>query len=232
MACIHDRYEYAVHCPFSIIYCNIFSNLLDDASNRESLVQKLIYSPALGYDAEKLSSVGSFILTLIGDKRRQYLRVFAAHLAAEVNEETTKLQMYFVGELSLALIKATQFADCDSFLRAFSSAVNGKEAADEIVSPVESSSRALFNFCLLMMYLCQRRNPPKAVLQEILNEYLPEAKCKQQLELSKLRAFVETSLVETYWPAPRARMPMGMGGAPPDLLNMLQGLMGSQSARR
>lgn len=175
---------------------------------------------------EKLSSTATLAVQLSGSKRLGSFEKYAQVLASGRDDpETLALHMYFVAELSLALVKESQFVDCESFLRSFSVAVNGPTAADsELVSGVEDSTLRLFNFCVLVLYLCQRKSPPKAMLTELLNEYLPEATCRNRPDLNKIRNFVETSLMASFWASAKPRP--GAGGPPADLLNMLQGLLG------
>lgn len=195
-------------------------------------------STGLTGNSEKLSGCASMIVQLVGDSRREYLVKYANELLKVPAEsvEAFDLHTYFLAELSLTLVKESQFSDNEHFLTAISTFINGSSnegSQSEYISPLDKPEYRLFNFCILMHYLCQRKAPPKAVFTEIINEYLPESMCKLNLNLNRLRNFCETSLLQTFWPTSNAksRHGPGAGGPPPDLLNMLQGLMGGQARR-
>lgn len=176
-------------------------------------------------NAEKLSAIANIILQLAGDSRQAYMEKFAECLTSQ--SELIDLHIYFISEFSLTLTKECQFYDNECFLKCVSSLINGKECdQSEGIAPIESEQFRLFNFCVLMNYLCQKKNPSKPLFTQILNEYLPETLCKSQTDKNRLRTFVENSLSQTFWPAPKAR-----AGPPADLMNMLQGLLGPQMRR-
>lgn len=185
-------------------------------------------SPAANSD--KLSTISSVILQVSGETRQLYLKKLAECLTSErENSELLHLHIYFIAELSLNLSKECQFFDNEYFLKAISSILNKDSEQADTIAPVEADKYRLFNFCVLINYLCQRKSPSKALFTEILNEYLPEAACKMRPDMNRLRLFAENALGQTFWPAPKSRP--GAGGPPADLMNMLQGLLGPQMRR-
>lgn len=185
-------------------------------------------------NSDHLSTILNIILQISGETRQFYLKKLAVCLTSErENSELLDLHIYFISEFSLNLSKECQFFDNEYFLKAVSSIINLVEedsVQSESITPIEAIEYRLFNFCVLINYLCQRKNPPKALFNEILNEYLPESACKTRPDLNRLRSFTQTALGEAFWPAPKSRFGAGLGGAP-DLMNMLQGLLGPQMRR-
>ena len=167
-------------------------------------------------------------MQLSGEKRISSLSKFSNCLSADRQiPDLISLHAYFLADLSLNLIKAGQFYDNECFLKTFSSTINGADVDNaEMIAPIESEDLRLFNLCVLLNYLCQRKSPTKALFLEILNQYLPESICNNNSELNRLRYFAENSLGQVFWPAPKPRSVSG--GPPPDLMNMLQGLLGPQ----
>ena len=160
---------------------------------------------------------------------------FAVCLTGSTDEESLTLHLYYIAELSLHLVKELQFFDNVHFLGNLSAIINGTsfDEEDDSVAPVEKSEYRLVNFCILVNFLCQRKAPPKSLFIDIVNEYLPESVCKLNPDMAKLRSFAENSLGAVFWPAPRPRYGgPGAGGPPPDLMNMLQGLLGGPQMRR
>ena len=198
-------------------------NILESSEFKGEILESIFTSNPSG-NSEKISAIANLILQLSGEARQENLQKFAACLTSSTESEIVDLHNYFIAEFSLTLTKECQFYDNEIFLRLISSFVNGKECDQtESIAPIESEQFHLFNFCVLMNYLCQRKNPPKALFTQILNEYLPEKLCKTRSDLNRLRILVENALSQTFWPSPKAR-----GGPPADLMNMLQGLLGPQ----
>jgi hypothetical protein len=177
--------------------------------------------------------MANIILQLAGEARQSSLQKFSTCLTSKIeNAEFTSVHSYFISEISLNLTKECQFFDNEYFLKCVSSSLNGQDVdQNDSIVPVEAQEFKLVNFCILINYLCQRKSPPKTLLMEILNVYLPESACKMRSDLARLRSFTETSLAETFWPAPKPRSGPGAGGPPADLMNMLQGLLGPQMRR-
>lgn len=230
---VPERNGETVITPNIFILCtNVLSEIINDSSSQSEIVELLFASNPSG-NSDKLSAISNVILQLSGESRQAFLQKFANCLTSQREEpEIVALHAFFISEFSLNLTKECQFYDNELFLKAVSYAVNGQEIdqTDSIV-PIEVQEFRLFNFCVLLNYLCQRKSPPKALFSEILNEYLPESLCKMQPELARLRTFAENGVSQTFWPAPKARQGPGAGGPPPDLMNMLQGLLGPQMRR-
>lgn len=188
-------------------------------------------------NSDQLSTILNIILQISGETRHLYLNKLAVCLTSDEreNSELLDLHIYFIIEFSLNLAKELQFFDNEYFLKAISAIINNekKESSEQSdsIAPIEASEYRLFNFCVLINYLCQRKNPPKALFMEILNEYLPESVCKSRPDFNRMRSFAETTLGQAFWPAPKSRFGPGAGGPPADLMNMLQGLLGPQMRR-
>lgn len=184
-------------------------------------------------NSDKLSATANIIFQLSGETRHNSLQKFASCLAAKSQDsEIINVHLYFISELSLNLTKECQFYDNEYFLKCVSSSITGQEIDQmESITPIDVQELRLVNFCILLHYLCQRKNPSKTLFTEILNEYLPEPACKMRSDLARLRSFADASLSETFWPAPKPRYGAGAGGPPADLMNMLQGLLGPQMRR-
>lgn len=193
----------------------------------------MIFDSNPSENSDKLSAMANIILQLSGETRQSSLQKYSTCLTLKSeNAEITNTHVYFISEVSLNLTKECQFFDNEHFLKCISSCLNGQDVdQNDSIAPIESQEFKLVNFCILINYLCQRKNPPKTLFIEILNEYLPESACKMRSDLARLRSFTETSLAEVFWPAPKARYGPGAGGPPPDLMNMLQGLLGPQMRR-
>lgn len=226
------KWDDSNHLLWAILLVYFFSEIIDDSSSQSEVVELLFASSPSG-NSDKLAAISNLILQLSGEARQTSLHKFASCLTAKCEDpEIVGLHVFFISELSLNLTKECQFYDNEIFLKAVSAAINGKEIdqADSI-APIDSQEFRLFNFCVLTNYLCQRKSTSKALFTEILNEYLPESFCKMNASLARLRSFSESSLSETFWPAPKPRYGPGAGGPPPDLMNMLQGLLGPQMRR-
>lgn len=212
----------------------MFRGILDESDRKTEILNSLFQSSPSN-NSDHLSTILNIILQISGETRQFYLKKLAVCLTSErENSELLDLHIYFISEFSLNLSKECQFFDNEYFLKAISliinNEVNDSEHSDPI-TPIEAAEYRLFNFCVLINYLCQRKSPPKALFSEILNEYLPEYVCKTRPDLNRLRSFTETSLGQTFWPAPKSRFGAGAGGPPGDLMNMLQGLLGPHMKR-
>lgn len=181
---------------------------------------------------EKLTYSANLILQLSGNERLVFLKKLSIHLASERTcHDFVNIHIYFLVELSVNLMKEGQFYDNEYFLRMFSEIINAKEAdQSETISPIEIPEFKLFNFCLLLNYLCQRKSPPKSLFVDILNHYLPDSDCRTNSDLARIRSLSESTLGQVFWPAPKPRPGQG-SSAPPDLMSMLQGLLGPQMKR-
>ena len=162
----------------------------------------------------KLSSAINLIMQMPNGLQEAYLAQFSKILANKTHNDT---HMYFLMEISLALIRDKRFADCEIFLKAFQGN-NGLE-------PTEDLMWKPYNFCLLVFHVCQRSGASQSLFFEIIDEYLPEVQCSHRPDLNQVRLFVLENVREAFWPTPKSRQ--SAGGPPPDLMNMLQGLMGS-----
>ena len=193
----------------------------------------MILSSDPSENSDKLSAAANIILQLSDEARQNSLQKYASCLTAKSQDaEIINLHLYFISELSLNLTNRCQFFDNEYFLKCISSSINGQKIDHlENIAPIDVQELRIVNFCILMNYLCQRKNPPKTLFTEILNEYLPESACKMRSDLARLRSFAEASLSETFWPAPKSRYDAGAGGPPADLMNILQGLLGPQMRR-
>ena len=190
----------------------------------------LIFDSNPSGNSDKLSAMANIILQLSDELRKSSLQKFVTCLTSKKEDvEINNIHVYFISELSLNLTKECQFFDNEYFLKCISSSINGQDIdQNDSIIPVKGQEFKLVNFCILINYLCQRKSPPKTLFLEILNEYLPESTCKMRSDLARLRSFTETSLAETFWPAPKPRFG---SGPPADLMNMLQGLLGPQMRR-
>lgn len=181
---------------------------------------------------EKLTYSANLILQLSGNERLVFLKKLSILLASERTcHDFVNIHIYFLVELSVNLMKEGQFYDNEYFLRMFSEIINAKEDdQSETISPIEIPEFKLFNFCLLLNYLCQRKSPPKSLFVDILNYYLPDSDCRTNSDLARIRSLTESTLGQVFWPAPKPRSGQG-SSAPPDLMSMLQGLLGPQMKR-
>lgn len=142
---------------------------------------------------------------------------------ADADASAKDANQFYLVEVAVALIKDGQFEDLNGYLKAVVNGLAGKNEDVEVVgagqfSCVNDPQWRMVNFCVLLAQLCQRK-APKSLFTELCNEY-----CRDQ---DRLRQAVEAALVPVYWPAPKPRAT----GPPPDLMNMLSGLLG-QAPRR
>ncbi len=140
-------------------------------------------------------------------------------LASILTLKHEKVNLFYLVEVSVALIKDGQFSDLDAFFKAVLAALPTEEFEDGTAA-VKDEAWRLVNFCLLLSQVCQRKAPSKALFADLCSEYLKDEE--------RLRQGVESALLPVYWPAPKARASANAGGPPPDLMNMLSGLMGSR----
>ena len=146
---------------------------------------------------------------------------FLTRLASILTSRYEAVHLVYIVEVSVALFKDGQFGDADGFLKAICAGLSSKTAEVEDGSHcVTDSEWRLVNFCILLGQLCQRKSPPKSLLTDLCNEYLKND--------DFLRQAVEAAVLPVYWPAPKARGSAHAGGPPPELMNMLSGLLGAR----
>lgn len=208
----------------------MFRGFLDESDTKVEILEAL-FNSCPSKNSDKISAISNLVMQISGETRHIYLKKLATCLTNDHNNhDILDLHVYFVAEISLNLANECQFFDNEIFLRAFSEIINEGNQESEIavsIIPIAAVEYRLFNFCVLINFLCQRKNPPKALFTEILKEYMSESFCKTRPDLNRLRIFAENTLGSTFWPSPKSRFGPGAGG-PPDLMNMLQGLLGTQ----
>ncbi len=175
-------------------------------------------SGKLSGNGDTLAACCTLVIQVTSATRLELLTRLASLLTA--SKVAVKVNLIYILEVSVALIKDGQFSDLEAFFKALLAGIEETEELEGGVICVKAEEWRLVNFCLLLSQLCQRKAPPKALLSELCNEYLKDE--------DGLRQLVEASLLPVYWPAPKTRGASHAGGPPPELMNMLSGLLGSR----
>ena len=171
----------------------------------------MLESPYLKANGDLLAATSTAIVQVSNAKRVGLLEELASIIASEACD----VHVHYLCQVSVALIRDGQFGDAEVFLKKIVATIGAFEGeVPSTIAPVAKPEWNLVNFCILLHALLQRKAPPRTLFTELLKEYLTE--------YPALSASIETTLIPVYWPSPRAR---AAGGPPPDLMNMLSGLL-------